>query len=339
MSEMEDEGISGQTARLSALRQLSSRIGHNLDLVQAGGGNTSLKDNGSLWVKASGKWLVHAMEEDIFLPVPQADILQCMAENREHVQEYVTSAGAILRPSVETSMHVVLPHRVVVHVHSVNTIAWAVRTDAREAVGDRLKGTRWSWIPYVHPGLVLGQRIQQALHSKPDILILGNHGLVIGADDCIAAQHLLQDVEHRLENAARPAPAPDLEALARLAPPGWRIAPDNEVHALATDRFSLKVASAGVLFPDQCVYLGPALGRSSKVMLVPSEGVLVSDDFDQAGRELLIALKRVIERLDPAVPVRYIEDALVSKLMNWDAEKYRIAMAKQYDTLPHHDVD
>src|SRR5436853_506601 len=95
MSEMDDEGI----------RQLSSRIGRDLNLVQADGGNTSLKDNGFLWVKASGKWLVHAMEEDIFLPVPLADILRCMAENREHIQEYVTSSGATLRPSVETSMH------------------------------------------------------------------------------------------------------------------------------------------------------------------------------------------------------------------------------------------
>src|ERR1700736_4521979 len=143
---------------LMPLRQLSSRIGHNLNLVQAGGGNTSLKDNGYLWVKASGKWLVRAMEEDIFLPVPQADILRCMAENREYVQEYLTSSGATLRPSVETSMHAVLPHRVVVHVHSVNTIAWAVRKDACEAIADRLNGTRWAWIPYVHPGLVLGQR-------------------------------------------------------------------------------------------------------------------------------------------------------------------------------------
>jgi rhamnose utilization protein RhaD (predicted bifunctional aldolase and dehydrogenase) len=325
---------------LTPLRELSARIGHDLNLVQAGGGNTSLKDNGDLWVKASGKWLARAMEEDIFLPVPLTDIVRCMAEGREHVQEYFTSSGVTLRPSVETAMHAVLPHKVVVHVHSVNTIAWAARMDACEAIGDRLKGTRWSWIPYVHPGLVLGQRIQETLFSKPDILILGNHGLVVGADDCTSVEHLLQDVEHRLENGIRPAPAPDLDALARLAPIGWRIAPDDEVHALATDPFSLKVASGGVLFPDQCVYLGPALAIAGqvtsalppKVVLVPAKGVLVADNFDRAGRELLIGLKRVVERLDPKVPVQYLPDAQVSKLMNWDAEKYRIAMARQYDT-------
>jgi hypothetical protein len=57
---------------LAQLVELSARLGKNLDLVQAGGGNTSIKDTGTLWVKASGKWLSHAAEDDMFLPVPMA---------------------------------------------------------------------------------------------------------------------------------------------------------------------------------------------------------------------------------------------------------------------------
>src|SRR5690242_12423095 len=119
---------------LAPLRRLSAKLGQNLDLVQAGGGNTSLKDNGTLWVKASGKWLIRAMEDEMFLPVPRAEILRSMDEDREYTEEYATLSGTLLRPSVETSMHAVLPHRVVVHVHSVRTIAWAVRDDAPEAL-------------------------------------------------------------------------------------------------------------------------------------------------------------------------------------------------------------
>src|SRR5437879_492308 len=92
---------------LTALCQLSARIGNNLDQVQAGGGKTSLKDNGNLWVKASGKWLARAMQEEMFLPVPQAAILDCIERNRELVQEYETPSGVGLRPSVETAMHAV----------------------------------------------------------------------------------------------------------------------------------------------------------------------------------------------------------------------------------------
>ena len=35
----------------------SARVGNNPLLVQAGSGNTSIKLDGVLWIKASGKWL------------------------------------------------------------------------------------------------------------------------------------------------------------------------------------------------------------------------------------------------------------------------------------------
>jgi rhamnose utilization protein RhaD (predicted bifunctional aldolase and dehydrogenase) len=312
---------------LTALRRLSAKLGQNLDLVQAGGGNTSLKDNGTLWVKASGKWLARAMEEEMFLPVPLEVILRSMDGDREYTEEYATASGEKLRPSVETSMHAVLPHRVVLHVHSVRTIAWAIRTDAPECLRDRLAGLRWEWVPYVHPGLILGREIRDRLGSKPDVLILGNHGLIVAADDFDSAEVLLDDVERRLDVPVRPAPAPDLDWLAQAAPAGFRIAPDEEVHALATDPIAREIAELGTLYPDQCVYLGPAL---AKARLVPGKGVLVSHDLNRAGREALISVKRVIERATP--PVQPLPDTEVARLLNWDAEKYRIALAKQYET-------
>ena len=39
------------------LQKISYEIGSNIDLIQGAGGNTSLKENGVLWVKASGCWL------------------------------------------------------------------------------------------------------------------------------------------------------------------------------------------------------------------------------------------------------------------------------------------
>src|SRR5258708_1923522 len=166
---------------LTPLRRLSSRIGQNLDLVQAGGGNTSLKHEGTLWVKASGKWLARAVEEEMFLPVPLSDILGSMDGDSEYTEEYTNTSGMRLRPSVETSMHAVLPHRVVLHVHSVRTIAWAIRADVPDALYDRLKSLRWEWIPYVHPGVVLGREIRDRLGLQPDVLILGNHALIVAA--------------------------------------------------------------------------------------------------------------------------------------------------------------
>jgi len=336
---------------LTPLRLLSSKLGANLNLVQAGGGNTSVKDNGTLWVKASGKWLIRALEEDMFLPVPLAGILRCVDQNREYTHEFTTASGTSLRPSVETAMHAVLPHTVVVHVHAVNTIAWAVEMDAPAALRDRLAGLRWAWIPYVHPGLVLGARIREALDGRPDVLILGNHGLIVAGDDFDAVEHLLDEVERRLDRPAREAPPADVAGLAAMIPAGFRTAQDPEVHGLATDALSLQVAALGTLYPDQCVYVGPAFaivdedrpaeqairdfesrhGLGPRVLLVAGKGVLVADDLNRAGREVLISVKRVIERVADPARVRPLADAEVAKLINWEAEKYRIALAREYE--------
>ncbi len=47
---------------ISALLELSARIGADPMLTQASTGNTSIKLDGVLWIKASGKWLARAKQ-------------------------------------------------------------------------------------------------------------------------------------------------------------------------------------------------------------------------------------------------------------------------------------
>jgi len=114
------------------------------------------------------------------------------------------------RASIETAMHAVMPHRMVLHTHCVDTIAWAVRQDAPIHLKARLHGLRWQWVPYVPSGLALAQEIQRALSAfGTDVFILGNHGLVLGGDDCRAEEDLLFDVQRRLTIHPRHAPHAD----------------------------------------------------------------------------------------------------------------------------------
>jgi rhamnose utilization protein RhaD (predicted bifunctional aldolase and dehydrogenase) len=53
----------------SAMLDLSARIGSDASLVQGPGGNTSLKRDGVMWIKASGAWLSQARERPIMVPV------------------------------------------------------------------------------------------------------------------------------------------------------------------------------------------------------------------------------------------------------------------------------
>ncbi len=334
---------------LEKLVELSARVGANLDLVQAGGGNTSIKETGTLWVKASGKWLSRAAEDDMFLPVPLADIERQLAALDEKFPEYRTRTGVALRPSVETAVHAVMPQKVVIHVHSVRTIAWAARASGRDGLTPLLAGLNWSWIPYTHPGIPLAVRIEEEKAKRPDVLILENHGLVVAAEECAAAEALLNDVERRLDGEPRPAGAGDLQRLEQLTKGSeWEIAEDSEAHALAISRISCRIAGGGTLFPDQCVYLGPAAATveagdtleaaaqryqtryefAPVFLLVAGAGVVTRRNMKRAAHELLLCLKRVIERIPKEAQATYLPASQVAQLMNWDAEKYRIAMAQ-----------
>jgi len=187
-------------AELTLLRELSARIGSDPLLTQASTGNSSIKVDGILWIKASGKWMADAIREDILIPLDLADV-------SERVKQKVDPADRYCDASIETAMHAVLPHRVVLHVHCVNTIAWAVRQDALIQLEHQLDGLRWQWIPYVRSGLPLAWEIEKGLSTSPgtDVLVLGNHGLVIGGDDCEAVEHLLSQVQQRLAICPRQA--------------------------------------------------------------------------------------------------------------------------------------
>src|ERR1700720_3121843 len=127
-------------ASLAQLRQLSARIGSDPLLTQASTGNSSMKLDGVLWIKASGKWMADATRKDILIPLDLTEVREC-------VNQQVDPAGRYASASIETAMHAVLPHRVVLHVHSVNTIAWAVRRDAAALLAERFSGFRSKRIP------------------------------------------------------------------------------------------------------------------------------------------------------------------------------------------------
>jgi rhamnose utilization protein RhaD (predicted bifunctional aldolase and dehydrogenase) len=203
---------------LERLRDLSARIGCDRLLVRASSGNTSMKIDGVLWIKASGKWLIHADTADFLLPVQLARARACL-ETQTAIPETQQNSSGCGRASIETAMHAVLPQKVVIHVHSVNAIAWSVREDASKQLRNRLSGLSWQWVPYTRSGANLARRVQHICLRFPssNVFIMGNHGLVVCGESCDSAEQLLLEVEQRLKIEVRPASAPCLSSLKRLA--------------------------------------------------------------------------------------------------------------------------
>lgn len=326
---MKERSISTPPSELEALRELSARIGGNPLLAQASSGNTSIKLDDVLWIKASGKWLIQAEDDDFLVSVKLARANRCLEENIA-IPETGTRSPGRLRPSIETAMHAILPHKVVIHVHSVNTIAWAVREDAPRQLSARLSGLPWQWIPYTLSGTFLASRIEHALScfSQTSIFVLGNHGLVVCGSSCRSAEELLSEVERRLAIEPRPAPEPDYALLKQAASgSAWSIPVCAGVHALATDDISRRIHSGGVLYPCQAIFLcgiGSGRGHGDQMLLtVSNHGVLASEHMTRAERETLIGLANVVQRIDASAPLRYLTTSEVRDVVNGESEAYR----------------
>jgi rhamnose utilization protein RhaD (predicted bifunctional aldolase and dehydrogenase) len=332
-----------RSKEFTSLLRLSADIGRDPLLIQASSGNTSVKLDEVMWIKASGTWLADAEREEIFVPVDLKEALSAVHQNREAPVDWETQSGVRLRASIETTMHAVLPSRVVAHVHSVNTIGWAVREDGRARLNERLRGLSWCWIRYVPSGLPLAQEIQKALSGCPDanIFVLANHGLVVRGDTCGEVRRLLDFVEDRLALSPAEAPEPNYNLLSCIAGrSGWRVPDHATVHSLATDRNSRSIVAGGVLFPCQAIFsagsaavLPPREEVAARMQaenperpffLVEGCGVVVNERMTRADMEMLVGLAEVVRRIDRSAPLRYLSEAELQLVLNEDAHDYRL---------------
>jgi len=340
-----DEEVSleaSEPSDLHALSAFSARIGDDPALVQGAGGNTSLKQGDTLWVKASGTWLRDALRERIFLPVslPDARALCASGPSADDAawKGLRPLDGGALAPSIETPLHALLDAAVVVHVHSIRTLAWAVRRDAPVRLAERLGGLDWCLVPYARPGAPLADAVREALRDRPacSVLVLANHGLVVGGDSVSAVADRLADVEARLAAGLHPAPLDEAPAPgAEPAPPsGFAWSRDGWTRQASLDARRIALAEAGSLYPDHVVFLGPravvvddvadvAPGADAKIVFVRGVGTLVRDDLTPGALALAHCLGRLLAHLGPDAPLCYLSPDDEAELLGWDAEEHR----------------
>jgi rhamnose utilization protein RhaD (predicted bifunctional aldolase and dehydrogenase) len=329
-----------------AFLRMSADIGNDIMLVQGAGGNISLKVNGVLWIKASGKWLSDALSEDIFVPLA----LDC-ARNRALLssEDYASCAyaGASLRPSIETGMHASLPHRVVIHVHSINVLTRAVLKEGEKDIQLALGDIEWRWIPYARPGAPLTSEILSRIDKDSNqaiVLILANHGIVVAADTVEDALSLLYQIESMLRidesTTAYDTSHPSLKAIAHSI--HAKQPKDPAVAQLALNSSAVKVARKGPLYPDHAVFLGPySLVKKAEEMttfdwnshgapyiIIEQVGVLVNEQITENAEAMLSCWARLAVRISEADRIAPLPESAILELTGWDAEKYRQSLVR-----------
>ena len=333
-------------SQLRDLAEASARIGRDPLLIQGPGGNTSIKDADELWVKASGLWLSDAGDRQVFVPLDRAALTHDDGSARLEIGADAVIAArndAGLRPSIETALHALMPHPVVFHAHAVNAMATSVLADGEARAAELLAGLNWRWVPYRRPGAELASGVLEAVAAgAADVLLLQNHGVVVGADTPAAAEMLLREVEARLELPARPLAAGNALAAFDHA--------DFEVHpvasAIALDAAAVEALTRYPLVPDQIVFLGGAVpsvssidqlaetaarcteatGVSPALILIPGVGGVAARNRSAGAETMIGALIEIARRVPAGAEVCGLDDAAVASLLGWDAEHHRRAL-------------
>jgi rhamnose utilization protein RhaD (predicted bifunctional aldolase and dehydrogenase)/NAD(P)-dependent dehydrogenase (short-subunit alcohol dehydrogenase family) len=188
------------TGLLNDLVALSRRFGEDPEFARGGGGNSSVKADGILYIKPSGTSLAALTPESVIaLDVrPLLELLDAAPERpvvggTDEVMRVALGARVGVpddrRPSVECLFHALLPERFVLHTHptTVNAITCAKRG---AEIAERLFGSSVLWVPYTDPGLPLARAIRNARRSHeertgkaaPRAMLLQGHGLVVAGD-------------------------------------------------------------------------------------------------------------------------------------------------------------
>jgi rhamnose utilization protein RhaD (predicted bifunctional aldolase and dehydrogenase) len=101
---------------------------------------------------------------------------------------------------------------------------------------------------------------------------------------------------------------------------------------MAHDARTCQLALAGSYYPDHVVFLGPALPQTDHdgnppVMLIPGKGVYLRHGATASQRAMITCLSDCLSRLPSEWQVVAIGADAEAELLNWDAEKYRQALA------------
>jgi rhamnose utilization protein RhaD (predicted bifunctional aldolase and dehydrogenase) len=187
MKSLFDDSIAAQYQNDSlALRVYTSQLlGQNKDLVLHGGGNTSVKIDGVLYVKGSG-WNLDTIEKEGFAPVDLVTLIEMASrENLSDTQMVKEQRSAMSdqsfpNPSIEAILHAIIPFTYVDHTHADAVVTLSNTPNGKEII-EELYGKNMVIINYVMPGFELARHIYlQTLDlnwKNIEGIILLNHGV------------------------------------------------------------------------------------------------------------------------------------------------------------------
>jgi NAD(P)-dependent dehydrogenase (short-subunit alcohol dehydrogenase family)/rhamnose utilization protein RhaD (predicted bifunctional aldolase and dehydrogenase) len=216
------------TPEISELVEISRYYGNNKNFVIAGGGNTSFKNESSIWIKASGQSLAGLDEEGLVVlsreklhTVSQKNYSDDPVLREDQVKidlfSSIIDPGRNKRPSVETSLHELIRYRFVVHLHPTLINGILCSRNARNLTL-KLFGEKVLFVPYTDPGYTLFKKLESEITSyrekyeeDPHVIFLENHGSFVSADSTQEIRKIYDEIISGIETHF--GQSPDVESL------------------------------------------------------------------------------------------------------------------------------
>jgi len=195
----------------------SRRYGSSDRFVLLGGGNTSYKKDGVLYVKASGRELA-TIDVKGFVRMDLASMDSIWAktyssdddEREEEVLKDMMACrleGETARPSVEALLHALLPFTYVVHLHPALVNGITCSSEGERAIARLFPDELW--VELVKPGFILAKIVRERLSLQKEktgksssLIFLQNHGVFVGGESleeiAQAYDYILETIEAQL---------------------------------------------------------------------------------------------------------------------------------------------
>ena len=194
---------------MQKLVEFSRRYGSNPELVLAGGGNTSMKEGGILYIKGSGCSLSMIRSVDFVAMDMEKLLAICRKkypnEDKEREAMFLADVNSARlpgeehkRPSVETLLHALFPQRYVLHLHPALINGLTCGEEGQRAAAELFPGV--IWVNACRPGYTLAKLLADKIGPDSNTVLLQNHGVFFASDTPEGLEKLLHNMMTTLKS-------------------------------------------------------------------------------------------------------------------------------------------
>lgn len=320
------------------LKTLSKTCGERFDLVQSGGGNTSVKVDNFMFIKSSGINLTDVKENTGYVMINNCNLLNDLSNNIvKNIVDYNVIGKQ--RGSIETYMHSVLK-KYTLHLHPIQVNKILILKNSKNIIKGLFPESLF--IDYTTPGIKVYNEIK-INYKGEEIIFLDNHGLIITTNEYDNINNILNYVidicdkytqfdsyKYKLVNNISNyiIQKYNIDVVTYLS---------NDIIINKYIETNKKLFEEDITFPDALVYCGikPVIGciedidkyylqykEIPKILIINNLLYIISTSLKKS-KEIEDVLKANLLIIDTNEEKKYLSKNEIFFLNNWDAEKYR----------------